>query len=480
MASSKDDANHQAEKDDVNSASIEDGSPSTFRETDRNASNGTTNLHSKHANRSHSTRDRGHDGKEKAHESERRKQSSSSSLVRPVSKGSRVYKTKYFIIKSLNHHNIEKSFENGIWATQAMNEPVLNEAFETADRVLLVFSVNMSGHFQGYAQMTSPIGRRRATVWSEANQGANPWGGSFSVEWLRLYDLPFQKTVHLKNPLNYFKPVKISRDCQELAEEVGQALCALIDEGADREERPKRKVTAGDLSDSSLKRRRKGSPGFPDGSQPRQQFSGRRNEGEGFPAAHSSRVPQGVNHEPLSSGQRSRMSRGFSIEAASYPFDPHRGSKSKSPHPVSSERSFDHEQDNEREKRPRQERRPLERDIIRDRTRSRSRGRSADLPIEEDLLNMTYEDYLQRHGHSRDFSNGYQQGPGPFFHNSLNPGYGPSWRGRNAGMGFPEDQYSDYVTNWYSRQGPPMGRDAFFDTGGIGNNYPALRPPDAR
>jgi len=72
----------------------------------------------------------------------------------------------------------------------------------------------MSSHFQGYAHMTSPIGQRRANIWSEANEGANPWGGTFHVEWLRLYDLPFQKTVHLKNPLNAFKPVKISRDCQ--------------------------------------------------------------------------------------------------------------------------------------------------------------------------------------------------------------------------------------------------------------------------
>jgi hypothetical protein len=75
--------------------------------------------------------------------------------------------------------------------------------------VILIFSVNMSGHFQGYAQMISAIGQRRANVWSEAS-----WGGTFSVEWIQLYDLPFQKTLHLKNPLNSFKPVKISRDCQ--------------------------------------------------------------------------------------------------------------------------------------------------------------------------------------------------------------------------------------------------------------------------
>ncbi|KAH7428832.1 hypothetical protein KP509_09G019800 [Ceratopteris richardii] len=138
------------------------------------------------------------------------------------------YIPRFFIIKSLNYHNLEKSVEKGIWATQAMNEQILNEAFETAEKVLLIFSVNMSGHFQGYAQMTSPIERHKVNVWSEAN-----WGGTFTVEWIRLYDLPFQKTLHLKNPLNSFKPVKISRDCQELTTEIGEALCALIDGGAD-------------------------------------------------------------------------------------------------------------------------------------------------------------------------------------------------------------------------------------------------------
>lgn len=44
----------------------------------------------------------------------------------------RSHHTRYFIIKSLNHHNIEKSIEKGIWATQAMNETVLNEAFEVS------------------------------------------------------------------------------------------------------------------------------------------------------------------------------------------------------------------------------------------------------------------------------------------------------------------------------------------------------------
>ncbi|KAL5541006.1 hypothetical protein UlMin_042579 [Ulmus minor] len=146
----------------------------------------------------------------------------------PNKKG-KLHNTRYFIIKSLNHQNIQLSIERGIWATQVMNEPILEEAFHNSGKVILIFSVNMSGFFQGYAQMMSSVGWRRDNVWSQGSGKCNPWGRSFKVKWLRLNDLPFQKTLHLKNPLNDYKPVKISRDCQELSPDVGEALCELLD-----------------------------------------------------------------------------------------------------------------------------------------------------------------------------------------------------------------------------------------------------------
>ncbi|CAH8378245.1 unnamed protein product [Eruca vesicaria subsp. sativa] len=139
------------------------------------------------------------------------------------------YQTRYFIIKSLNYDNIQLSVERGIWATQVMNEPILEGAFHNSGRVVLIFSVNMSGFFQGYAQMLSPVGWRRDHIWSQGGGKNNPWGRSFKVKWLRLSELPFQKTLHLKNPLNDYKPVKISRDCQELPGDIGEALCELLD-----------------------------------------------------------------------------------------------------------------------------------------------------------------------------------------------------------------------------------------------------------
>ncbi|GMH20802.1 hypothetical protein Nepgr_022644 [Nepenthes gracilis] len=84
--------------------------------------------------------------------------------------------TRNFIIKSLNHHNIQLSIEKGNWATQVMNKPILEEAFDNSDRVILVFSANMTGFFQSYAQMMSSVGCRWGNVWSQGTGGNSEFG----------------------------------------------------------------------------------------------------------------------------------------------------------------------------------------------------------------------------------------------------------------------------------------------------------------
>ncbi|KAI1209073.1 uncharacterized protein F4807DRAFT_461193 [Annulohypoxylon truncatum] len=66
-------------------------------------------------------------------------------------------KDKFFILKSLTVEDLELSVRTGVWATQAHNEEVLNNAFKLVDNVYLVFSANKSGEYFGYARMTSPI-----------------------------------------------------------------------------------------------------------------------------------------------------------------------------------------------------------------------------------------------------------------------------------------------------------------------------------
>jgi hypothetical protein len=55
---------------------------------------------------------------------------------------------RFFIVKSSNRENLELSVARGLWATHRNNESKLNEAFDSCDNVILIFSVNETGHFQ--------------------------------------------------------------------------------------------------------------------------------------------------------------------------------------------------------------------------------------------------------------------------------------------------------------------------------------------
>lgn len=55
---------------------------------------------------------------------------------------------RYFIVKSCNRENLELSVQQGVWATQRSNEAKLNEAFDSVENVILVFSINRTRHFQ--------------------------------------------------------------------------------------------------------------------------------------------------------------------------------------------------------------------------------------------------------------------------------------------------------------------------------------------
>ncbi|CAI5479552.1 unnamed protein product, partial [Closterium sp. Yama58-4] len=115
-----------------------------------------------------------------------------------------------------------------MWATHRNNEGKLNEAYESCDSVILIFSVNETRHFQGCALMMSRIG---------AVVGGGPWkyaqrmgsyGQNFRIRWLKLCELSFNKTRHLRNQYNDNQPVKISRDCQEVEPSAGKQLTALL------------------------------------------------------------------------------------------------------------------------------------------------------------------------------------------------------------------------------------------------------------
>jgi hypothetical protein len=56
-------------------------------------------------------------------------------------------------ILSLIQFDLDLSVEQGVWATQKHNEGVLDKAYRTSKDVYLIFGVNKTGEFYGYARL---------------------------------------------------------------------------------------------------------------------------------------------------------------------------------------------------------------------------------------------------------------------------------------------------------------------------------------
>ncbi|PQE12204.1 YT521-B-like family protein [Rutstroemia sp. NJR-2017a BVV2] len=151
--------------------------------------------------------------------------------------------TRYFIVKSFNEENVVKCMQDSVWTTQAQNGPIFKEAFETCKNVILVFSINKSRAFQGYARMESLPGEVEAPSWQKAINWES--AGAFRVRWLVICTTRFQRIGHLKNPYNDHQAVLIGKDGQEIEEGCGRALVECIVEEVEQEVQSERFADAG-------------------------------------------------------------------------------------------------------------------------------------------------------------------------------------------------------------------------------------------
>lgn len=142
---------------------------------------------------------------------------------------------RFFVIKSNNAENVTLSKAKGVWSTLPQNESKLNQAYRESRNVLLIFSVKESGKFAGFARLHGESRRDVSPISWVLPPGlsAKALGGVFRVDWVCRKELPFNSTMHLYNPWNDGKPVKIGRDGQEIEPKVAEELCRLfpVDEG---------------------------------------------------------------------------------------------------------------------------------------------------------------------------------------------------------------------------------------------------------
>ncbi|KAI9829445.1 MAG: hypothetical protein M1826_005627 [Phylliscum demangeonii] len=134
---------------------------------------------------------------------------------------------RFFIVKSYNTENVKRSQEENVWVTQEKNSDNFTQAFQTSRHVILLFSINKSMAFQGYARMESVPGTAAAPSWAKSLMWKS--SGPFHIRWLTVAETRFYTVGHLKNAYNEHQAVLIGRDGQEVEAECGARLCELID-----------------------------------------------------------------------------------------------------------------------------------------------------------------------------------------------------------------------------------------------------------
>lgn len=142
-------------------------------------------------------------------------------------------KIRAFVIKSAKIENILTSVQRGIWATGKANIEKFEEAFRTCHHVIFVMSANESGGFQGYARMAS---------FQDPSLYPKIWGSfsaklssNYRVQWLKQCKVDFEDLASFTNPWNENKPLKKSRDGQELPLELAEAICLRLDAAPDED-----------------------------------------------------------------------------------------------------------------------------------------------------------------------------------------------------------------------------------------------------
>jgi len=135
----------------------------------------------------------------------------------------------YLQIKSCYIGNIPISQREGIWATTPKNTLKLLDIYLQVDHLILIFSVNSSRKFYGYARMES-LPQEALSTGHFGPMEQRFLGPCFKVHWLNKQVVSFEKFEDITNDLNNNLPVKISRDGQELSTEAGAKICQVLDE----------------------------------------------------------------------------------------------------------------------------------------------------------------------------------------------------------------------------------------------------------
>lgn len=101
--------------------------------------------------------------------------------LKPIIKG----RTRFFIVKSFDIESINQSIVHGVWSTSPGPTKKLTNAFNSSDNVILIFSVNESRSFQGFALMDSePDPGLKNDLFVSDEASPIQFADNFKVKWI--------------------------------------------------------------------------------------------------------------------------------------------------------------------------------------------------------------------------------------------------------------------------------------------------------
>ena len=134
--------------------------------------------------------------------------------------------TKYFVIKATNSNALQFSLSKGLWQFGNQTERRLMKCIKAGYSVILIFSIQGSSHFQGFALFSGTVSQERFSELQSQGQGSGS-GSQYFIDWIKKGNIPFQATKNLINLYNDRKKVQTSRDGQELDPSLGNTLCKM-------------------------------------------------------------------------------------------------------------------------------------------------------------------------------------------------------------------------------------------------------------
>ncbi|KAF1882439.1 hypothetical protein Lal_00039087 [Lupinus albus] len=129
---------------------------------------------------------------------------------------------KFYVIKSFNEDDVQKSIKYGVWTSTPIGNKKLNASFldtEATSRqtgikcpIFLFFSVNGSGQFLGVAEMFGPVDFSKDMHFWKLDQ----YNGFFPIKWHIIRDVPNYLLRHIILDRNENRNVTFTRDTQEI------------------------------------------------------------------------------------------------------------------------------------------------------------------------------------------------------------------------------------------------------------------------